>query len=134
VIAWRMGDERSPSHGPWDLLVAYDDRHGRAGRIPFSDPAQAAAALKTHARAWLGDIFFDHVRGVLDPEPAPLVAEPPFLVVFWLRDFELSVSSCTITPYGDAPSAITAAQEIVEQQQGDAAAWDVYCVRVTQVS
>jgi hypothetical protein len=131
-----MRDDKSKPHVHHDLLVAYDDHHGRAGRITFSDPDLAARYLEDHARAWLGDIFFDHQRGVMIENPAPLVTDPPFLVVFWLRDRELSVRSCTITAYQDAPSAIAAAREIIEREGtgDDDTELEVYCVRVTQAS
>ncbi|MDB4960433.1 MAG: hypothetical protein JWP01_432 [Myxococcales bacterium] len=101
----------------------------------FSDPELASRYLEGHANAWLGDIVFDHLRGVVIPNPEARAVDPPFLVVFWLRDFELSVSSCTITAYQDAGSAIAAAQEIVEQERSSHGAdWEVYCLRVTQAS
>ncbi|MDB4960419.1 MAG: hypothetical protein JWP01_418 [Myxococcales bacterium] len=65
----------------FDLLVAYEDRDGGIRRIPFSDPDLAPRYMAGHARAWLGDIFFDHHRRVVIPDPAAHLVDPPFLVV-----------------------------------------------------
>jgi hypothetical protein len=54
----------------YDLMVVYVDHEGRSDRIAFSDPELAPRYLQSYPRAWLGDIFFDHVRGVVIPNPA----------------------------------------------------------------
>jgi hypothetical protein len=129
-----MGDEGSLPTVHYDLLVAYEDRHGRAGRIPFSDPDLASRYMAGHARAWVGDIFFDHHRRVVIPDPAAHLVDPPFLVVHCLSAPEFRVRSCTITAFGDAHAAIAAAQQIIDLEGAtdDGAEWEVYCVRVTQ--
>ena len=85
---------------------------------------------------WQGDVFFDHLRGTIDPNPNPRVDTEPFMLVCHWRDFDwTSQHETKFTPYADAASLIAAAAKLVEKERATGSytveLWEVYGVRVT---
>ena len=113
------------------VTVLVDERtFHRVGNLP--DPQ-----LGQYRRAWHGDVFFDHVRGIIDPNPTPLVEDPPFLLVSYYRDFDWTSQHDTrVKEFTSAAALIEEARALVASERASGSSnvelWEVYGVRVRE--
>jgi uncharacterized protein (TIGR02996 family) len=103
----------------------------------FDTAEDAAAKMGLHRRAWWGEVFFDHLRGVIDPAPSPGVDGKPYLLVTFHRDFEwTSQHSTNVREYDDPAALLADAKRMVaEEKRGGSSnyeLWEVYGVRVCE--
>jgi hypothetical protein len=92
-------------------------------------------SLAGESKAWLGDVFFDHLRGIIDPDPIPLIDNEPFILVCHSQDFDWTLQNSTeVIPYREANALIAEARARVEQEKSlsnsNFELWEVYGVRV----
>ena len=90
-----------------------------------------------HRRGWHGDVFFDHVRGVIDPAPAPLVEPNPYLLVCHYRDFDwTSQHRTSVKEVASAAELVVEAQGLVASERASGSSnvelWEVYGVRIRE--
>lgn len=90
-----------------------------------------------HRTAWHGDVFFDHVRGVIDASPVPLVESRPYLLVAYYQDFDWTQQhTTTVTEYASAADLLAEAQGLVSNERASGASnkelWEVYGVRIRE--
>lgn len=116
------------------IFVNGDDRPWAS---PFGSAEDAAQKMGLHRRAWWGDVFFDHLRGVIDPTPAPHVDGKPYLLIAFHRDFDWTAQHATsVTEYDDPAALLAEAQRMVaaEKRSGSSNVelWEVYGVRVRE--
>lgn len=122
-----------------EVVLAYEES-GRIFHLVWKDAAQGLAyPLHENQRAWIGDVFFDHLRDVVDANPTPLVEDAPFILVCHTRDFDWTAQhSTSVTPFADATALIAAGRAAVAQERSagnfTTELWEVYGVRVRRVS
>src|SRR5512139_1854285 len=103
--------------GDYVTVLADDQIVHRVGDTP-------EAQLGSCQRGWFGDVFFDHVRGVIDPNPQRHVEPEPFLLVTHYRDPEWTAQHVTtVKEVASAHALIAEAQRLIAE---DAALWEVY--------
>lgn len=118
-----------------------DDRHVLHVAYDAKDRTHAFAAFRCRpfrtGRRWVGDVFFDHVRGVVDedPEPADCKAPHPFVLVCYQAYFDWNATgSAMVEEYDSAAELIAKAKEYVANERaagtGVSELWEVYGVRV----
>ena len=114
--------------GDFVTVLADERTFHRVGNLPDTQLGQ-------YRRAWHGDVFFDHVRGILDPNPTPLVDDPPFLLVSYYRDFDWTSQHDTrVKEFTSAAALIEEARALVASERASGSSnvelWEVYGVRV----
>jgi hypothetical protein len=87
------------------------------------------------SRAWFGDVFFDHLRGVIDPAPVPMCEPGPFILVTYFRDWDWTAQhACQVAEFSDAAALIAEARGAVDSERSSGSSnyelWEVYGVRV----
>ncbi len=117
------------------FVCVYDD--GTPSHLAFDAADHATRLLSHHRRAWYGDVFFDHVTGVIDPAPAPLVEPQPYLLVCHYRDFDWTAQHQTqIREYADVAALIADATNLVASERSAGSSnvelWEVYGVRTIE--
>ena len=88
-------------------------------------------------RGWHGDVFFDHVRGVIEPHPAALVDGNAYLLVAAYRDFDWTAQHATdVKEFATAAELIAEASAMVARERNTGTSnielWEVYGVRIRE--
>jgi hypothetical protein len=119
-------------HG--ELCVFHSAYEASERRQAFRDFDRSMPGAK---RKWIGDVFFDHVRGTIDRDPkaGECRARHPFLLVCRSEYFDWdSIGSGSVTEYDSAAELIAEAEQLVASERaagvGVSELWEVYGVRV----